>query len=390
MRSAPSSLPPELALIVACSKRPISQQNEAAGASPGPPIDEDRFLALIARHRVAALVHEGVTSAGIALSPATRERLKTSAVRDRVASLSLSATLLRTCELLKAAGIAPLSIKGPSLAVLAFNDLTLRYSSDLDILVAPDQVEHALATMLTADYVLIEHQEVHQAGNLDQLIPYRKDVTLHHQPSGARVELHWRLSSNRHMFPPSLIEPRRDVSLGAGTVTTLDEHALLVYLCVHGARHLWFRLKWVADVQALLQQYPGGAPAFLERARASGLRVPAEQMLLLLGRLYGSDHGLPTGHRPRWRARIAACLAWQVLCEPDEPDHLRFATTKILASHFLLRSEPRYLWREAVELAVDWPVVLAGGGSRWSWIRAVAGRPLYWLQRKLSRRAEPR
>jgi hypothetical protein len=41
-------------------------------------------------------------------------------------------------------------------------------------------------------------------------------------------------------------------------VPTLATDALFAYICGHGAAHLWARLRWRADVAALLAREPDG------------------------------------------------------------------------------------------------------------------------------------
>ena len=71
----------------------------------------------------------------------------------------------------------------------------------------------------------------------------------------------------------------------AGTrgLRTLGEEDLFAYLCMHGALHWWHRLKWLADINALL-----GAQNDVERlidsAKAGGRGEPRR-------RLFGSVSG---------------------------------------------------------------------------------------------------
>lgn len=39
---------------------------------------------------------------------------------------------------------------------------------------------------------------------------------------------------------------------------TLGDEDLFAYLCIHGALHWWNRLKWLADVNAMLASTPKG------------------------------------------------------------------------------------------------------------------------------------
>jgi hypothetical protein len=63
---------------------------------------------------------------------------------------------------------------------------------------------------------------------------------------------------------------------------TLGEEDLFAYLCMHGALHWWNRLKWLADVNALLASTPEHDVERLVRAaKARGVGRAAAQALLL-------------------------------------------------------------------------------------------------------------
>ena len=46
--------------------------------------------------------------------------------------------------------------------------------------------------------------------------------------------------------------PTQEVAVLDGSLRTLGDKELFAYLCVHGASHCWFRLKWLADLNAWL------------------------------------------------------------------------------------------------------------------------------------------
>ena len=69
----------------------------------------------------------------------------------------------------------------------------------------------------------------------------------------------------------------------------LGEEDLFAYLCMHGALHWWNRLKWLADVNALLASTPeDGVERLVRAAEARGAGRAAAQALLLCRRLLGT------------------------------------------------------------------------------------------------------
>ena len=66
----------EFALTAACCIWPPSKRrDEAIRAAASSGVDWDRMLRIVARHRVAGLVHEGLTRAQTAMPPAFAETL---------------------------------------------------------------------------------------------------------------------------------------------------------------------------------------------------------------------------------------------------------------------------------------------------------------------------
>ena len=85
------------------------------------------------------------------------------------------------------------------------------------------------------------------------VMPLRKDFGFVHESTDERIELHQRLFANPHtMTEDSIMEASRVVPLtGSEGLRTLGEEDLFADLCMHGALHWWYRLKWLANVNAL-------------------------------------------------------------------------------------------------------------------------------------------
>jgi hypothetical protein len=144
--------------------------------------------------------------------------------------------------------------------------------------------------------------------------------------------------------------------LGRTTVQTLSRPDLLLYLCVHGANHMWFRLKWLADVQALLRQSgPQTVPRLLADARDCGCERAVGQTLALLHLLYGlpAVELLPPMDATTSalvRSAIDAMTAGQAALELEA---IPFATTHVAAARFRLKRDWRFWLREAQSVLSD-------------------------------------
>jgi hypothetical protein len=70
-----------------------------------------------------------------------------------------------------------------------------------------------------------------------------------------RVELHWKITPKYFSFPldfEHLWERLERVSLNGREALTLSSEDLMLFLCMHGARHCWERLSWICDLAKLI------------------------------------------------------------------------------------------------------------------------------------------
>jgi Uncharacterised nucleotidyltransferase len=342
---------PELRLAAACAMWPPSdRRTEAVRTAAAGPLDWPRFVRVARRHQVIALGHDGLTRAATDVPPEIAweigERAET-LVRE---NLALACESLRLQRLFDDANLPVLFLKGTPLAVLAFDNLSLREAQDIDLLV-PDETLPAATTLLArAGYRRFDPPINISDSQLRLLLPLRKDLGFVHQATGLRIELHWRLFLNAHaMAEASMMAASRVVPLtGTTGLRTMGDEDLFAYLCMHGALHWWNRLKWVADVNALLGSRPDDEVERLVRAaEARGVGRAAGQALLLCRRLMGTS--LPA----RLTATLdrSATLRWleatalnAVTTGQGEyhPHEVRFGTTRGSLSTVLLSRGWRY------------------------------------------------
>ena len=72
------------------------------------------------------------------------------------------------------------------------------------------------------------------------------------------VELHWRLEDRYLKFPfgtETLWSSASPERLFGNPVTALSPEMLFLYLCMHGAKHYWERLEWIACLPAVIRRY---------------------------------------------------------------------------------------------------------------------------------------
>lgn len=390
-----SRFSPEFRLAAACSMWPVSDhQTQAISAATAGPFDWLRFLRVARRHQVINLVHEVLTPARADVPPNIVREIGTEAMTLVLENLALAHEAMRIQHLFDQADLPVLFVKGAALAVLAFGNLSLRSGQDIDLLVPYETLPAATALITRAGYRRFDPPPHISDAQLRLIMPLRKDLGFVHQLTGTRVELHWRLFLNPHaMTEASTMAASRVVPLaGVRGVRTLGEEDLFAYLCLHGALHWWYRLKWLADINALLAGSPEDSVERLIRAaEVRGTGRAAAQALLLCRRLLGTplpDRLMATiaeSATVRWLEATAlnAMTTGQGELEPREGP---FGTTRGSLSTFLLRRDWRY-WLAELKLHMTNPtdVLTVALPGRLRFLYPLLRLPL-WVWRHVTKR----
>jgi hypothetical protein len=342
------SFSPEFRLVAACAMWPPSdRRTDAIRTAAAGPLDWSRFLRVANRHQVVGLVHDGLTRARTDMPPEIAQESGAQAATLARRNLEMARESLRVQRLFDDADLPVLFFKGATLAMLAFGNLGLRSGQDIDFLVPYETLPAATALILRAGYRRFDPPPDITDVQLRLLTPLRKDFGFVHPATGLRIELHWRLFLNPHaMAEVSIMAASRVVPIGgAAGLRTFGEEDLFAYLCMHGALHWWYRLKWLADINALLAA--SGMEHLIRAAETRGAGRAAAQAVLLCQRLLGAplpDREMATVAKSttmRWLE--ATALNAMTTCQNEhDPHDARFGTTRGSLSTFLLRRSWRY------------------------------------------------
>lgn len=199
-------------------------------------------------------------------------------------NLFLTRELLKLLSLFQAQNIVAIPFKGPVLAVSIYQNLSFRQFGDLDILVHQKDVRKAKNILISQGYQpLLQLTDAEEEKYLSQWCDYsfaRNDESIF-------VELHWRFTSNYFPFKLTLehlCDRLECLSLAGTTVINLHPEDLLLYLCVHGCKHVWQRLAWICDIAELLRYPQLDWKRIIDQAQMLGV-----ERMLLLGLLLTND-----------------------------------------------------------------------------------------------------
>ena len=369
---------PEGRFLLACARTRLGAAHrerivEACEAG----IDWGALKALAVRHSLAPLVDRHLASAaGFVPKPVLAwfwARHQAIAKRNGEMAAELAALVADLNE----AGLRVVPYKGPTLALAAYGELSLREFGDLDLLVCAREAPRIRARLESrgyrCEYPLTPALEA-------ALVRSRRhyELPLRDTGRGFLVELHWRSDPQYEAVRTS--DPAWWATLGRARIEgvpipELPDVDLMLVLCLHGAKHAWQNLSWLVDVAELVGRKPGlDWTAIVEKARAMGAARRIALGLLLANLLL--DMEMPTAIAALAEERAVVRRAREIASGLLDPVERRVGMWRLLADEVRLHDRPLaglgYLIRTAVAPGLgDW--------TRWRLPPSLF--PLYWLLR---------
>ncbi|MDW0116272.1 nucleotidyltransferase family protein [Sporosarcina thermotolerans] len=213
-------------------------------------VDWELFLALARHHRIFPLLHAKLSKMDGTLIPShVLHALNQDYKENTFQMLKLSGEMERISLLLRENGIRSLFLKGPVIANAIFGDISLRFSKDLDILIPKSDFDRTEEILVDNGY---KKEDICVLSKLERWKSHH--VIYYHPVRNVEIEIHWRLYDRPSKEPnfDELWERKRISELTSNPVHFLGEKDLFVYLVRHGAKHGWFRLRWLADIDQLI------------------------------------------------------------------------------------------------------------------------------------------
>lgn len=266
-------------------------------------LDWDYILGKAYWHSLAPLTYKALMRICPESIPETvKLQLKDQYMSVARRNMLLSTKLLDVLEVLERAGIVAVPYKGPTLASNVYGDLCLRKFNDLDIVVREGEVEVAKAALLACGFQWVPFKRQKVGDDEGSNVRYWHEYNFVKEGYGTSVDLHWRISSRRFPFNFDLdaLWPRLEKgSLLGRAVSQFPAEEMLLFLCVHGCKDLWWkRLVWVCDVAEIIRK---NTDLHWDRIVVQAEMLGASRMLLLGLALSGDllDAPLPDKLRDR-------------------------------------------------------------------------------------------
>ena len=219
--------------------------------------DWDRLLAMAAAHGMRPLLYRFLRGACgfIAIPDHVTSILQEFTQQNLRKNLRMTGELILLLRMFAEEGVNVIPFKGPTLAALAYGDLGLREFGDLDMLIARRDFMKAQEMLIASGY---QPEALLNARQATAFAESCNVMAFWHAEKEISVEAHWELSPKYLPFSPDpeglrqRMVPSRP---GGQTVMTFSPEDLLVYLCAHGAKHVWEKLIWIVDVAGLIHRH---------------------------------------------------------------------------------------------------------------------------------------
>jgi hypothetical protein len=237
-------------------------------------LDWKLVLEVAEEHGMLGVLANRLREVDFAGVPASaRESLQSRLRAQYLFTLSMTAELFHILDDFSKRDIETLLVKGPLLSLLAYNDPAVRSYVDLDLLVRHRQILAATQRMQALGYESDVPVNAIEAGkvpgeylfkrpNTAQIVELHTERTFRYYPRPMRLE--------------DLFGRQRRVLVDGREIPALSLEDEFVLNCIHGAKHFWERLMWVADIAAIVARHP---EMDWKRAREGAGDVGAERML---------------------------------------------------------------------------------------------------------------
>lgn len=187
------------------------------------------------------------------IPPWVIDNLEESFVKNSKINIFLWNILLEYLQIFKEHEIGVIAFRGPVLSITAYDSITLRQFSDLDLLVVPEQVG-------VSKEVLIEHGFVPEL-NLShrqekKFIESRQEYTFRGE-KGVVIDLHWKLNLLHYNHLENDLfakENLQEYVILDEKITSIAPEEMLLQLCIHNSSHRWPLLSQICDISEFIKK----------------------------------------------------------------------------------------------------------------------------------------
>lgn len=240
---------PETRLAIALCRIPLSDATRRViESSLTGKIDWNALIRRICQWEMEPVAFSNLrTQFSETIPPAVLQSISLLERDSRARALTNTLLLVEVVKELERAGIGVVVLKGPSVAIPAYGDVSLRPFADFDLLVRYEDLSVARVLLMSTGYAAAYDPKVEGALIRDQ-------HALEFSRGREKIELHWALLSRHLQLDFDLDDLWRSaqtIPCAGAHIRVLAPHHLFLFLCAHGAKHEWVGMRWIVDVLQL-------------------------------------------------------------------------------------------------------------------------------------------
>jgi len=270
----------EVRLLLLLARPSLSATQRERACALIPQIEDwEAFIGTARRKYVLSMVYQNLASLDQnGPSQAVLGMMRSPALRGTVGMLRWHAAFdwfHERCTL--PTGVPYAYFKGPALAARFYPDPMLRVFRDVDVLVPRNRLRDFLRFAIDQGCTVYLKNEPGTQLDLstDDKISeylYMNPVPTLLMPHGLMVEIHDQIDQHTTLFrTDDLLSEARETSTRNHTIKVLPDAAHVTLVCYHHTRHLWSKLNWLADLDAIYTHPEFDREAVVEYAR--GLKL---------------------------------------------------------------------------------------------------------------------
>ena len=216
--------------------------------------DWEYLLAAASYHGLLPLLHKHVHASGADLVPVNvLSRLKQSSLANTQTVLHLLSKQLKVQRLLKDTGVPVAVFKGSVLSQMSYGEISLRQAGDVDLLIERQHFARVRVLLESLGYEMTPQLTTTQ---LASHLKHHCEIQFVRDDWFTVVDLHWGLAPKSFVFnleTTEVMSRLQTVAVAGGEIQTLATEDLILYLSMHGAKHLWRALEWISSLGELIR-----------------------------------------------------------------------------------------------------------------------------------------
>lgn len=244
-------------------------------------IDWNLFMKYAVHHKVYPLIYKSINNIkDIPIPNNVHIYFKNKYKENAFNSMKITAELLKFMKLFNKNDMQVLPYKGPILAYQIYNDISLRVSRDLDFIIREEDLFKIEEILFKEGYNLEDDYSKMNRVQLKNIMKKLHHIVYHNKEKNITIEIHFKYLLPYFYYNNISFEylwNKRDyIYIYKTSIPVLSKEDNYLLTAYHGAKHGWFRLKWLCDFAYIIKK--GDIPYF---QRLDNINIEKEAIPIL-------------------------------------------------------------------------------------------------------------